>query len=332
MRFVLLLCFCVFSFLLTWCTVPYFSWSSTKAITTLIDQWERDKAQQTLDQSFAKDPNNKTLLETQFTLYRQQKKRDDAIRTRNTLSSKKQEKTAYEYAIALMRAGRPDDALLIMQQHIADTAQWARWYELQWQARYLQEKYEQAIQAFDKALLLDPMLENATINKALALADTWKLYESLELLDNALRNNPDNALLRYNKWTVLSNLWYQQRLWMWTWSFSYYADALRHFEKAYALDPKDTNTILRLWITYLDLWAYEKAHTVFSVALSHDEHLYDARYYQWKTFLAEGNIDEAKKSFTTLVTINPEYKLAQSELLAIEEQEKMLLSQQNDAQ
>jgi tetratricopeptide (TPR) repeat protein len=324
MRYVLFLCLWLFSFLLTWCTIPFFSDSTTKEINALIDLWSRDKAQQMLDTWLAEEPNDMTLLHAQFSLFRKQKKWDDATTIRTLLSPKKQKSTEYEYVIALMRSWKPDNALPIIEQNLSDNIQWARWYELQWQARYLQEKYPESIIAFDKALSLDPLLENAIINKALALADNGKLNESLLLLDAALQNNPDNALLRYNKWTVLSNLWYQQRLWLGTWSFSYYADALRHFEKAYALDQSDTNTIIWLWITYLDLGEYEKAHTVFSVALSNNEHLYDARYYQWKTFLAEWKLQDAKKSFTKLLTLNPEYELAGSELMSIEEQEKLL--------
>jgi tetratricopeptide (TPR) repeat protein len=110
-----------------------------------------------------------------------------------------------------------------------------------------------------------------------------------------------------------------------TWSFSYYGDALRHFEKAYRLNPQYQNTIIWLWITYLDLSQYTKAHQALETALSSNPEAYDAWYYQAKTYAAEGNIEEAKKTYEHLLQINPSFELAEQELILLKQEQEVVV-------
>jgi tetratricopeptide (TPR) repeat protein len=117
---------------------------------------------------------------------------------------------------------------------------------------------------------------------------------------------------------VLSDIGYQQKNVIGTWSFSYFSDALRHFEKAYTLNPNYTNTLVWLGISYLDLNNYDKAHTALDVALSKDQTLWDAWYYKGKVYLAEAKDKEAIATFKKLLTIDPRYELAKQELTLLE--------------
>gem|GEM_PF-5120973 len=67
---------------------------------------------------------------------------------------------------------------------------------------------------------------------------------------------------------------------------------------------------------------YKKAQQALETVISSDPTAYDARYYQGKTFTAEGKITEAKETYTHLLKINPSYELAQQELVLLENQEK----------
>jgi tetratricopeptide (TPR) repeat protein len=218
-----------------------------------------------------------------------------------------------------MRTGEIKQALHLINAWLAKTAT-SDWHQLKGQSYYLQGNLDLALDAYDEALRKDPDNQDALMNKAIALADGGSLYESLALLDQWIQKNPDDFLLRYNKGTVLSDLWYQQRNVAWTWSFSYYGDALRHFEKSYRLNPNYQNTAIWLWITYLDLSQYRKAHQALDTVLSANPDAYDAWYYKAQTYKAEGNIEEAKKTYTHLLSINPEFDLAKQELLLLEQQ------------
>ena len=54
-------------------------------------------------------------------------------------------------------------------------------------------KFEEAIEAYNKALAINPDYADAYCNMGNALADQGKLEEAIEALQKALSLNPDNA-------------------------------------------------------------------------------------------------------------------------------------------
>lgn len=313
----LLIC-CLFIIILTWCGFSSLS-KTIKEIETLQEAQNRREALTRVDTALVIAPHQKTLLRKKAELLFQTEAYDDFLAVRPQLSARNQKDLYRSYLVASMRAGHSAMIGKEIEQLIAKTPT-SDTYQLHGQLMYLQGNIQAALESYDTALKLDPKNQDALINKAIALADAGSLYESLALLDQAITLYPDNYLLWYNKWTVLSDLWYQQRNVIWTWSFSYYGDALRHFEKAYRLNPYYQNTLIWLWITYLDLQQYKKAHQAFQTVLSSDQNAEDAWYYEAKTFAAEGKIAEAKKTYEQLLLINPEFDLAQQELMLLENQ------------
>jgi len=223
--------------------------------------------------------------------------------------------------IALIKTNHVDQANQRLDDLLSKSPGNADRLQLKGQLAYLQEQMDEAIDLYDQALASDSTNTEALVNKAVALADRGDLLESLDLLDSALQLAPDDYLIRYNKGTVLSDLGFQQKSLLATGAFSYFSEALRHFEKAYMLHPESTDTLIRLGITYLDLGNTEKAHSALEVALSQDPALVDAWYYEGKTYLAENDIQEAKTTFEHLLTIDPEYELAQQELIDIKQEQ-----------
>lgn len=314
---------CIPVFFLTWCS----SWgvkNTLEQADVLITNQEFTKALSTIDQSLIAYPHKTSLLEKRAELLILTEQYEQYIQERPWLPNSLQKKWERSYLIALMRAGEPSLALEKIALHL-EKKPTSDLYQLKGQAEYLQGNIDQALLSYDEALRLDPDNQDALVNKAIALADAGRSYESLALLDQWIAKYPDDYLLRYNKWTVLSDLGYQQRNVVGTWSFSYYGDALRHFEKAYRLNPQYQNTIIWLWITYLDLSQYTKAHQALETALSSNPEAYDAWYYQAKTYAAEGNIEEAKKTYEHLLQINPSFELAEQELILLKQEQEVVV-------
>lgn len=101
------------------------------------------------------------------------------------------------------------------------------------------EAYEEAIQAFDKVIALDPKNVKSRINKGNAFSDQGKHYEAIqahdkadlayskaiEFYDEALDIDPKNAKAWNNKGTVLRDK-------------SKYNEAIQAYKEAIKLDPK----------------------------------------------------------------------------------------------
>lgn len=306
------------SILLVWCGSPL------QDIYTRLDTYIADssftEAEKLLNETFVHYPQDSVLLSKKATLLIKTEQYDEYLDLRPQLDPSQQKKQQRDHLIAQIRAGETMQALTTLEQ-LLNNKKTSDLYQLQGQAYYVQWLFPEAIDAYDRALQKDATNQEALVNKAIALADNGDLYASLDLLDQGLQQYPDNYLMWYNKGTVLSDLGYQQRNVLGTWAFSYYGDALRHFQHSYKLNPKHLNTIIRLGITYLDLAQYPKAHQAFDVALSVNPHAYDAWYYKAKTYTAQGELSKAKETYKTLLEANPSYEAAQQELILLEKQE-----------
>jgi tetratricopeptide (TPR) repeat protein len=62
-----------------------------------------------------------------------------------------------------------------------------------------QERYEEALYAFDKCLSIDPVFAAAWDGKAWAFFNNGQFQESLEAHDRALQIDPDDAVIIENK-------------------------------------------------------------------------------------------------------------------------------------
>jgi TolB-like protein/tetratricopeptide (TPR) repeat protein len=101
--------------------------------------------------------------------------------------------------------------------------------------RYTDEGFQQAIEAYQKAIALDPQYGDAYASKALAEAYVFDAHRNAEDLKRALEDAergialaPDSSrVYRYRGWIRLQ--------WLWDW-----AGAKADFEKARALEPRDS--------------------------------------------------------------------------------------------
>jgi tetratricopeptide (TPR) repeat protein len=90
-----------------------------------------------------------------------------------------------------------------------------------------QGKYDDAIQAFDKAIQLNPNFANAWNNKGWILAKQGKYDDAIQACDKAIQLAPKNDSV----WSIKGYALAKQ---------GKYDDAIQAFDKAIQLDPQDT--------------------------------------------------------------------------------------------
>jgi tetratricopeptide (TPR) repeat protein len=89
-----------------------------------------------------------------------------------------------------------------------------------------QQKYQEAISAFDKAIELNPNDANAWYNKGYALGNLAKYEEAIIAFDKAIEIKPDDANAWNNKGYALFNL-------------GKYEEAIECYDKALEIEPKN---------------------------------------------------------------------------------------------
>ena len=95
---------------------------------------------------------------------------------------------------------------------------------------YDNQKYEEALQFYDKVLAIDPSSVNALNSKGLALDHLQRYDEAVQTFDKALSINPSSVNALNNKGLALEHL---QR----------YDEALQFYDKALSLDPSSIQAL-----------------------------------------------------------------------------------------
>lgn len=116
--------------------------------------------------------------------------------------------------------------------------------DFEWQLLFSENKYEEALEAIDKSLELNPDDNIALTNKGVALVNLGKHEEALEVFNKILETNPDNDFALTSKGYALVNL-------------GKYEEALEVFNKILEIDPNDELTLKYKAFTLFNL----KKHT-----------------------------------------------------------------------
>ena len=96
--------------------------------------------------------------------------------------------------------------MLVMPRTLAFGQTTAEDWLNQGSALYNQSKYDEAIKAFDKAIEIDPQLEQAWYYKGMALKGLGKYEEAIQAYDKVLEINPRYAGAWYHKGMALNLL------------------------------------------------------------------------------------------------------------------------------
>ena len=159
-------------------------------------------------------------------------------------------------------------------------------------AFYNQEKFEEAIEAYDEAIRLDPNNEYAWHSKGLALGELDRYNEAIEAYDETIRIDPENAPAWHNKGVALTDK-------------KMYDKALQAYEKAIKLDPSNALTWNNKGVILNIKGNYNKAIEAFNKAIRLDPN--DARPWSGKgDALNElGRYDESVDAYDEAIRLDP---------------------------
>ena len=144
-----------------------------------------------------------------------------------------------------------------------------------------QQKFEQGLQWFEKAVASDPKLVVARVNQAIALVNLQRYDPARELLTTVTTSDPQNA----RAWYTLGLL---QK------STGEAEASLASFQKAATLEPADAHSQYLVGLMAAQIQQYDVAVGAFTRALELDPFLVSAEFGLARAFQRAGRGEEAK--------------------------------------
>lgn len=194
-----------------------------------------------------------------------------------------------------------------------------------------QERYEEAIAAFEEAINLKPKVAIAWISRGVAL-ERLKLHaEALASHEQAIQLEPDNFLAWYNKGVQLQELGrYQEaivahehalklqpndidtlyNLGIELEKVANYTQALDAYDRVLRQDAQDSYTLNRRGVVLSALGRNQEAIDAFDRAIQHQPQLAEAWTNRGLTLVNLGKYPEAVTSFTQALSLNPSDRTA----------------------
>jgi superkiller protein 3 len=156
-----------------------------------------------------------------------------------------------------------------------------------------QGKYDEAIQAFNKALEIDPKNADAWTGKGQALIKQEKYNDAIQAFDRSLEIDPKNARTWILEGTAF--LFYQGK----------YDKAVQAFDKALEIDPKNSIAWHFKGRTLFNQEKYSDAIQAFDKALETDPNNVTAWHFKGETLIHQEKYDEAVQAFNKALEIDP---------------------------
>jgi tetratricopeptide (TPR) repeat protein len=204
--------------------------------------------------------------------------------------------------MALMRQGRPEEAIVHYRQAIAhyrDAVGIApivgalAHYNLG-VVRMKQGKTEEAIRQFREALQIRPEYPEAHTNLGLALISQGKRDEGVTHYREALRIHPESIMAHLNLGVVLAREGKHDK-------------AIAHFRKALEIDPRSAEAHTNLGLTLISQGKSDEGITHYREALRIRPELATVHNNLALELAKRGNDDEAIAHYREAVRIRPEY-------------------------
>jgi serine/threonine protein kinase len=160
-----------------------------------------------------------------------------------------------------------------------------------------QQRYSQALQAYEEALRLDPQNFYAWNGKGTTLYNQGNYKKALEAYQRATEIEPDNPIVWVSAGLVLNRL---QR----------YQQALVHFERALALEPEYVAAWNGRADAQLDMNMPEQAHASYEQALTYDPHSFQAWNGLGNARSSLRDFVGAVEAYTHALHVNPHSSVA----------------------
>ncbi|MEM4160907.1 MAG: tetratricopeptide repeat protein [Thermoplasmata archaeon] len=159
---------------------------------------------------------------------------------------------------------------------------------------YNQQRFEEAVHAFDNALKINPQRAEIWYNKGNALYNIGRYEDAILAYDRALTLNPDIAEAWNNKGLILYNL-------------KRYEEALDAYSEAIKLNPKYAEAWYNKGNALFGLKRYEEALDAYEMALRFNPNLAEALNNKGLTLYKLQRYDDALGAYTKAVDLNPGY-------------------------
>ncbi len=164
---------------------------------------------------------------------------------------------------------------------------------------FSEEKYEDALDAFDNALKINPKTEFALSIKGVALVSLGRYEEALEALNKALEINSRNEIALSRKGLALASL-------------GRHEEALEAFDNALEINPKDEFSISRKGLALEILDRHEEALETFNNALEINSRNEFALSMKGVALMSLDRYEEMLETLNKVIEINQRSELALS--------------------
>lgn len=160
-----------------------------------------------------------------------------------------------------------------------------------------QGKYKEAIQAFERAIELDP--ENTTIlrQKGKALANMGNLSVSIRIFENLIELDPNDAEAWYNKGNILYNL-------------SMHSESIEAYKEAIEIDPEYKDAWIKNGQILCEIGKYDEALIAFDKAIELNPNDAEAWFNKGSVLDSLGRYDEAVKVYDKVIELKPSFAKA----------------------
>ncbi|GHO95422.1 hypothetical protein KSF_054700 [Reticulibacter mediterranei] len=154
------------------------------------------------------------------------------------------------------------------------------------------EKYQEALEAFEQAISLDPNNARIFLAKGTLLIMLNRHQEALEAFEQAISLNSNKAPVFLVKGVILGKLGRLQ-------------DALEAYERAISLDPNNTNAHHNKGIVLGKLGRLQDALEAFERAISLDPNDADAHHNKGIVLGKLGRLQDALEAFERVISLDP---------------------------
>jgi len=153
------------------------------------------------------------------------------------------------------------------------------------------ERYGEALEAYEKAAICDPEAEYIAEKIPVLLIQLGRLEEAAALLESYIEGRPEKTLQRF----ILARLKIQQ---------GQEDEAIELYRQALNIEP-DNNTIrLRLGLLYSKKGEFEAAERIFKTILEHNEESYFALLYLARMYAQSGELTKAEQYYQQTLKLN----------------------------
>jgi Flp pilus assembly protein TadD len=158
---------------------------------------------------------------------------------------------------------------------------------------YDQQKYNEAIQAYDKAIEIDPQKADAWYSKGNALKAQSKYDEAIKAYDKTIQLNPNYANAWYNKANTLK-------------AQSKYDEAIKAYDRVIEINPQYVSAWINKGVALDDLGKYDEAVQAYNKAIEIKPQDADAWYNKGRALFNEGKYDETIQAFDKVIELKPD--------------------------